>query len=377
MVLRWGSGLVALVAAWGLAGVASAQGRIDIPAKAGGTEAERAVAQKACAAFAEETRRNIYDEKNPFGDGLVGLLLIPGLSDGSIVADATAACMAERGWSYLTLTSAEYRGLIGLQGKARSQWLDRFYASGIEARVAAAMPPPFIPLPPIRRGPYQVGGLRLDPARMTLAAGPVRPKQALVSGVAGYAGTARLTRPLTSKFGPNTWTAEPGTVFHQLDYEPGGAGYWCGPLTGRGIAGAATTTWCFTNLYKSYYVNVGWQRSWLVATFPNPAGLKTVSPMSLEVMDQPSPMALDWTLEVLSLKSRAVLLRAMVRHDGKELEVWRAERPLDAWGEARLPFWDRTLVLTRRGAAVSAAWGEDGDGSGWPATLPTAGAQGR
>lgn len=375
--MRWGwASAIGLTLAAGLAGSAFAQGRLDIPAKAGGTEAERSAVQKDCAAFAEKTRANIYDSKNPFGNGMVGSMLIAGLSDGSIVADATTACMAERGWAWVTLTKPEYSALIGLQGKRRAQWLDDFYASGIETRVAAAMPPPFTPLPPLRQGPWLVGGVKLDGAQMTLAAGPVGPKQALVSGVGGYAGTARLTQPLSSKFGPNTWTAPVGTVFHQIDYQLHGAGYWCGELTGRNITGTSTTTWCFTNLYKSYYVNVGWQRRWLVATFPNPAGLKTVSPMALEVMETTSPIALDWTLDLLSLKAQTVLLRAMVRHDGKELEVWRGELAWDASGQARLPCWDRALVLTRSGKTLTAAWA-DGDGTGWPASLPTAPAQGR
>jgi hypothetical protein len=366
--------MIAATMAFAIAAPAFAE-PMTVLAKAGGTVASRAIDDAQCAAVGEATRNTAY-ASGPNGGS--GGLIVQLASDGSIVADAKRACMAERGWASVELTKEEAGQLSRLTGDKQDAWLNTFFAGTIGPRVQAAMPVPYNPLPPSFSGPSFIGGLSIDPARVVLSGVPASKKGGVIlRGQAAYRQTATVPRDLRLKFGIRPYYAAKDAVFHQVGPmwrgDSAAPAIWCGPVSPSGSS--QVVPWCFSNSVgggRSYDVSVAWGKPWLVSSRPwdtppqNLDFLRMVTPLLLEIEAPGSRGLVDYTLETAGLTATTVKLKAFAHNGEENVLFWTGELIFDATGEAVLPFWTRRLVLTRLGDTIQARLEDTGKGDGWP-----------
>ena len=141
----------------------------------------------------------------------------------------TIHCMKRRGYVWLPLTDAEARDLDGAKLPAdRAAWIDRFYAGNLTERLDAAWKPLVPPLPDALDEGFSFDGVRFDPDKLVVAAGPVGSGGTILSGPVTHQATARLTAPVETATTPSLH-AIAGTELYQIvaptRYDPAQT-YW-------------------------------------------------------------------------------------------------------------------------------------------------------
>ncbi len=284
-------------------------------------------------------------------------------------------CLKGRGYAMVALDRREAAEFAASKDTAgRAAWLEHFSAADLTARIDASRDT-LAPLPPAPYAPFAIGALRVDPNSLNLAGGAVAAKGAVVTGKVGHRLTARLQAPFTFL----TVRVEPGAEFMAFvapapwsDALSPATTTWCtrvkqaahiGPLS---LAMLPNLIWCFRDDEQGYGAYGAGREGgdWLPTTIMT--GHWAMSgPIELAIDDKDEIGPLDLVLVVEKVTDKKVTLTAKVTQTGdKPAIVWRGAEAFDPNGRAFLPFWTKSLVLTRDGAGVTARW-EAGDGRGW------------
>ena len=358
-----------------MAGAARAEDHLW--AKVGATDAAEQVDLAACKHDSRDVPTHVqggaYVPATPAGaiGGAIGMMIVEGIAKAKAEATFDRHCMRRHGYVWLPLTPAEEAALNKAPGDAsKAAWIDAFYAGDITARLDEAWKPVVPPLPEGLDEPYAFGGVRFDPAVLTVAAGPVTAGGTVLSGVIAHRRTARLKSAVdVSAIAKLHFDA--GTIFHQVvlptDFDPVQT-YWCGPVREATLlAGVRSITVCVFTDDKGYRLAIAGNQPWL-SDAPAPAGAlwkDVIADFSMEESDTDLLGPMDFALTVGRIGSKTVSLAAKATKDGKSVALWDGDLPFGADGVAVLPFWGCRLVLTRTGKAVTAAFTPDGDGAGW------------
>lgn len=319
--------------------------------------------------------------------GAVSLPAVVGVVIGTSIADAywsaqwraphIVTCMRSHGFAELSLTDAEAATYLSLAESERGAWHGALLKGDISERVTAALKPRVEPMPTAADEPYVVAGVRLNPGRLTLATGDVSAGGALVSGRAGYRRAARLTTDAVVGVAPIGMMAmavikiPPNAPFHQTyagrpqqsDFAEERT-FWCGPS----VHPKRKHTMCIGSRHHGYLTIIGEGQPWLGQ--PAPANLLyDVNGRPMEIkFEEVEPESLgDFAVELRaeSISKKGVELRGIAQRDGEESQFYSAIVYFDATGVARLPFWDRTLELSKAGRNLSVRYTPRIDGLGW------------
>ena len=139
---------------------------------------------------------------------------------------------------------------------------------------------------------------------------------------------------------------------------------WCG--LGTFAKGAKII--CIASGYLGYRTMFGEGQPWLAYVDPTTMTFDTAGSAIPIRLETEAPKALDafhFELRVAAVKSKGVEVRATAMQEGQESVFYSAILYFDPLGVARLPFWDRTLELTRVGKGVTARFQPRTDGLGW------------
>jgi len=279
-------------------------------------------------------------------------------------------CMRRKGYARIGLNADEARAMQGLSpGPARDAWIEAFLATDIDARIRRALTPvvPSLPTAADADGRFVVRAIRIDPSSLALAVGPVAAGGDIVGGRATPRRTAIATAEIQEKTGLVTHRHAVGTVFQEylepVPWDPSVSDdrtAWCTFLRGERFE-------CIRSTLKGYEVADGYGRAWLVghADGTNIYTHPWTNPITLEV--QPDDRSQSFALHLVASKitDEGIYVLAKAEKDGGTVDVWAAALKFDAGGVAMLPFWDRTLVLTRDDKAVRATFQPRTDGKGW------------
>jgi hypothetical protein len=196
----------------------------------------------------------------------------------------------------------------------------------------------------------------------------------VLTGHAKRARTATLVTPIETQSGAVRVAADPGTVFHQVDYrrqaEPllrlDGA-TWCGPVHQLSNGNSAKDFYCFVGRDDGYEVFRPSGQPWLAGPYAGGFALPLyTTPIKLEERPQDDLGAMDFNIRVLDIGNRSVRLAADVTHDGKKSTVWDRQIYFDSKNKtATLPLWDKRLTLTQTTREEVTAEFTDGDGRDW------------
>ncbi len=346
-------------------------------AKVGATDAAMQADLAGCKHDSREVPTHVeaaaYVPLTPAGavGGAIGMAIVEGIAKAKAEATFDRHCMRRHGYVWLPLTPAEQAALARAPGEAgKAAWIDAFYAGDLTARLDEAWKPVVPPLPEGFDEPYTFGGVRFDPAALTVASGPVASGGTVLSGVIAHRRTARLKSAVDlSAMAKMHFDA--GAIFHQVvlptDLDPAQT-YWCGTVRESTLlAGVKTYTLCVFTDENDYRLVVAGNQAWL-SDAPAPAGViwkGVAADFSMAESDTDLLGPMDFSLTVSRITSKTVTLAAKATRDGKSVELWDGELPFGADGVAVLPFWGHRLVLTRAGKTVTAAFTPDGDGAGW------------
>ena len=293
-------------------------------------------------------------------------------------AQAVRECMDYRGYAKAPLTDKEAQSFRALTTEgARDAWVETFLSGDIDARIKAAEAPlapnaPPLPAAEDAMDPFVIRAVRIDPASLSLAAGSVKAGDEILAGKARL----RRTAVLKDEFREKVFRVHAGTVFQEYlepapwDPRSGLHTIWCG---------FDRIFYCFRNTLDGYEarggpLGFGLGSPWLIT---NPAGMGLFNwpqpwkyPVALVVQPKGGEEAFDFRLVVSRVSNSAVYISANAENHGDTVEFWAGSLKFDATGTARLPFWDRTLVLLRDGQAVKAAFEPRSDGNGWLEAIP-------
>ena len=306
----------------------------------------------------------------------IAFLIIGLIEENEAVGRGEELCMHNLGYRLVPLTPEEAHVYSKMTSSSQKiDWQRKFLESDLSARLEAVNPPPLVPrLPEYRDGPMRSGGLQFD--GLTLTAPEVKEGQDVLTGTATRWRTAVLVTPIETKEGAVRVAADPGTVFHQVDYrrqrDPllrlDGA-TWCGPVRQLSNGNSAKDFYCFTGRENGYEVFRPSGKPWLAGPYTGGFMLPLYDqPIKLEERAQDDLGPLDFRIKLMEATSRHVRLAAEVIHDDKHVTLWLRDFSWDKTGKAVLPLWDKRLVLTRGAKdSVKAEVTADGDGHDWRA----------
>jgi len=377
----------AAAAAFLLAASIQASGATTILAKPGATFESRAVDKQRCLDASQHALVTDVPPEHPhpavvvYGGGIGGVL-------GAAIADAALAdedvrqgrreaeqkCLRYMGYVQLPLTASEAAEYDPLSSSDQAVWERKFLATDLSARLDPLVKEKVPPLPGYRTEKGTHGGLKIDTASLAVATPEVTEKGDIVTGKATRWRTAVLKTPIDNGGANVRVTVEPGTVFHQVDYRtqyekllrnPGAT--WCGPAMEQAGGNTAKSIYCFTSGADGYDVYRPTGQDWFAGPqrdgFTLPGYAK---PIVLEERAQDDLGPLDFVITVTSMKRRVVQLKAYLKRDGKQVEVWNRALAFNGRGQAIVPLWDRRLWLTRTSSdTVRADLTNDGDGTSW------------
>lgn len=370
-----------------LAAGAQAADATTILTKPGATYETRAADQQRCLGAAQLAPVTDVPPDHPhpavvvYGGGVGGAL-------GSAIAEeaqdeedvrqgrreAEQKCLRYLGYVQLPLTATEAADYDHLSTKDQAAWEKTFLATDLSARLAPLIKPSVPPLPDYRAEKATHGGLKIDTASLTIAAAEVTTQGDIIAGKATRWRTAILKTPIDTGDGNVRVTADAGTVFHQVDYRtqyekllrnPGAT--WCGPAMEAAGGNTAKSIYCFTSGADGYDVYRPTGQDWFAG--PHRDGFTLPSyhlPIVLEERAQDDLGPIDFVITVTSMKSHVVQLKAYLKRDGKQVEVWSRALAFNSRGQTIVPLWDRRLWLTRTSSdTVKADLTNDGDGTSW------------
>jgi hypothetical protein len=222
--------------------------------------------------------------------------------------------------------------------------------------------------------PFVIGGVKVDPAALTVGQGVLVARGVALSGEAQYAQTARLTQPMTLRAPFINDTSETGTILHQVEFAritPLGSRtmtrLWCGPIMKPAVfSNGQRQTLC---LRRSLY-GAGWEafipmtgRPWLGTTLTNAtAGGFAANGLAFETSPTSLLGPLGVRAEIQRINDKSVTLRLFARQGDQDALILTVT-PEFVDGVATVPLWTHRLVLTRSGEGVTAALTADGDGT--------------
>jgi hypothetical protein len=325
---------------------------------------------KACGVEAQKVRAHynmpVATSLNPYA--MLGTALaagfIAGYEQGKARNAAVVACMRGKGFGNVELTPQEEAEVKGLKIEARAGWREAWLKSdGLAGRVETALTPAVPQLAPAADEPLVLGGVRFDPARLSVAPAPVGLNAPLLTGSIAHRKTATLAQPLDLPIAPKAH-ADAGAVFHQLTSGEDTA--WCGELASKPLlTGVQHDTYCITTEFDGYHLAFG-GKPWLAAN-------QTTSPLlvarqgRLELTESPTDLVgpMQLVLQATRFTKTGVALEAMAFRDGEKVVFWHGGVALDADGHGALPFWTHRLQLQKTGKTLTASLTPDGDGRGW------------
>lgn len=214
--------------------------------------------------------------------------------------------------------------------------------------------------------PFVVGGIRLAPERLTVAAGPVRRGGAVLSGTADHAETATLASELRLRDALGRSVAAPGTPLFRVEFVEGdtAVSVWCGNLGRRGLFNTPGPVLCMFGAAPNGQAFMSLAaRPWLMTS-----QRAQNSPLHYEGF-QLTPSAtdlfgpMDLRLSVSRVRRTDVDLSLIASREGDDMVVMRFTAPV-VDGQAVLPLWSHQLVLAVVGDSVNATLSADGDGAG-------------
>ncbi|HEY2708494.1 MAG TPA: hypothetical protein VGI95_10610 [Caulobacteraceae bacterium] len=308
---------------------------------------------------------------------LVGSVIVAALTPGynaQAQSRSLATCMRHRGYGQVRLSAEEARSFGAAQADAARQvWLNTFLSGDIAHRVATALIPAAPPLPQASdaHDTFVVGAVRIDPQSLALADGPIAANQAVLTGTARLRRTAVLDENYRDSIALSSFQADAGTVFQEYqDRTP-----WDDPNLDDG-----RTAWCAVFKLSNHVVCVrstmeGYElppaegTPWLVGSVgvENMYTRPLLHPMKLTLQPEGSDWPLGLRLVATRITDSQVSLSATAKTASatQAVEIWRGNGVFDAEGQVKLPFWDRTLVLTHVGHALTASFEPRSDGKGW------------
>ena len=221
--------------------------------------------------------------------------------------------------------------------------------------------------------PFVIGGVKLDPAALTVGEGVLGRGGVVLSGQADYAVTGRLTKPLNLRAPLVNDTAPEGLILHQLEFartSPVGARtmtrIWCGPIGAPTVWSRNRVTMCLrrglTGELEAFWPSTG--RPWL-GTTQAMGSIAALQARGFEMAPSPTSLLepLGFRVEIQRLSDTAVTVRFIARKGDEDAVVLSVTREFES-GAAAIPLWTHRLALTRSGAGVTAALTADGDGTG-------------
>ncbi|MDB5443158.1 MAG: hypothetical protein JWP73_1534 [Phenylobacterium sp.] len=377
--LRYLAAAAALGCLLGAAGPVAARGTF-VYAKPGAARADMQAQGQACWDEARGIRPPsagyLVYRNNPAATaaGALGAGLAQGFLQARAQQRSVETCMRAHGFGKLELTAEEVQDLqTAKTDAARASWLDGFLAKDLTARITTALTPAADPMPAAKTEPYVVGGVRLDPAKLTLSTGPVKAGEPLLAGVAAHRRTAVLMQDFqVSRFLDER--AEAGGVFHEVSYQArpegglSGDTQWCGPISNNSIRGRVTQPRCITAGFEGYEVVMPTRAElWLQGNGHPVLAPRVIkgSQLALRPSDKDLLGPLDVTVKVDRIAKGGVGLEAVAQNAKGKVTFWEGFVRWDANGAGELPFWGQTLRLKRQGDAVEAQLTPDGDGRGW------------
>lgn len=378
--------LFALIAAPTLAAVPATAGpRVYL--KAGVTAAQAATDEAACKDLAKDLRAGKVSAAAPYGaspmagaiGASIGAGIIQILEDSGARKRGAETCMRRRGYGQVELDRDEAAAFGALKtADQRGAWIAALAATNISERVETARTSAAPPLPSAREEAFVIHGVRIDPAKLTLAAQAVGAKGVVVSGIGSHRRTAVVKSQLVA--GPvglglmnmAAGAIEPGTIFHQIHLGPHDSNEavedmtaWCGPWR-RTFGVVHEKGVCFMSTFKGYRTLPLKGETWLgEPDFAYDTRVFAVQPLELVEQSEDGLGTFDFALRLVKMSSKSVTLAGVAEKDGKEVEFWRDERAFDADGRATLPFWTKTLSLRRQDRTVVVAFEPRDDGLGW------------
>lgn len=308
-------------------------------------------------------------------------LLFLGVEVSRAKARAEAFCLANLGYIIVPLTAEEAASYARLAAAEREAYERTFLSGDIALRLAPLLASKTPPLPPYGDRPGVQGGLEIDLASLAAEEKPIEAGGVAVRGRADRRRNAVLETRFEATNGRVTVSADPGTVFHQVDYRTQRSpllriqgATWCGEMrqdtaepSGTQPAGGAREVYCLTSQADGYDLFHPSGFAWLAG--PYRAGFvlpRVTQPIVMREQPAGDPMSVGVEIRVAEVKHGVVILEGKAVRGGKAVDLWRRRLAFGADGNAVLPLWSRRLVLTRSGEArVSAVLDDRGDGHGW------------
>jgi hypothetical protein len=344
---------------------------LTVFAKTGADAAELSRDQVECRALADKAYyRGPRDSDGRYGlSGAVIMSLAVAHLDAKAKADGVNVCMRRRGYARLALTPEETRAFQAhTDDHSLDVWMDHFLSGDIAARIAAALTPRVPPLPTAEDAgePFTIRAVRIDPASLVPSTGAIRAGGDVLTGRLAPRRIAILTEDYRDSIAMTSFGARAGAVFQEY-FEPTpwdpslseDQTSWCGMV-------GAPVPYCFLSTLEGYQVSFATGRAWLVGRSQNVnAFTRTfVKPLKLAVQPLSPQASLSFSLAVSRLTRDGIVLTATASKDNQTVEFWTATLKFDE-EEARLPFWDRTLVLSRAADAVAVRFEPRAGGKGW------------
>gem|GEM_PF-6744166 len=359
---------------------------VTILAKAGGTLEERAADAERCTAIAREApesdlpRSGAQASAMGYGgyygsvEGAIGagiaMLIIAAIETERARGQAGTFCMSNLGYAEVPLTAEEAEQYRALRGE-RKQAFEAAFIAGAAERVAAVRAPLAPPLPSYRTEPETLGGLKFDVASMTAAGGPAAANLVLASGQATRWRTAEVVDRFETSHGQFTLVAEPGAVFHQVDFRPQAepllrdqGATWCGPVVEISSQSRSTQVWCFTHHYAGYTIFRPTGYAWQAGAYRDGIFFAGVQEPLVLREREADDLRLTYEIRAAAVSTNSVTLEGVVRNGSRSVAVWRQAVSLRAGGQVTLPLWSRRLMIARDRANLTATLDEQGDGSG-------------
>jgi len=290
-------------------------------------------------------------------------------------ADYVRTCMLGRGYYGIALLPDEEADRDTQKTtEAIAAWIDRFYGrADFGQRLAVASSPPTPPiaiLPRLEPKPLTFGAVRFDPKVLTTASGVVNTSSPVLEGEIYYRRAARLKTdvnafPVRISQGSIAYAVVSGGGANGRDET-----YWCGRMK-LGVFGVGGD-YCVTANQDgfTFYDMVapsGLSRSGLISKFDMYSQVARVASSTYALDDGPGDTGgpIGFALVVKKVGVGGVSLVAKATVDGATEDFWSGDVLFDDQGNATLPFWTHTLVLTRSGDGLTTRFTADGDGRGW------------
>ena len=220
--------------------------------------------------------------------------------------------------------------------------------------------------------PFVIGGVKLDPAALTVGDGVLGRGGVVLSGQAEYAVTGRLAKPLNLRAPLVNDTAPEGLILHLLEFartSPVGARtmtrIWCGPIGAPTVWSRNRVTMCLrrglTGELEAFWPSTG--RPWLGTTQAT-GSIAALQARGFEIEKSPTSLLdpLGFRVEIQRLSDTAVTVRFFARKGDEDAVVLAVTTGFEG-GVATIPLWTHRLTLTRSGSGVTASLTADGDGT--------------